>query len=116
MAKMKRKPTTKPKRHRGAVPETRDDLENLNAMGSRLRQLRLYKAMTGPKFAEWLGIEYPRWNNFERGYPLPMKVALLICRKMPGVTLDWLYREQTSRMEHELVERIQNAVDAMRAD
>jgi DNA-binding XRE family transcriptional regulator len=34
-----------------------------------------------------------RWNNYESGRDrLTLNLALLICRKFPQVTLDWLFR------------------------
>jgi DNA-binding XRE family transcriptional regulator len=61
-------------------------------VAQRLRMLREMKGISGPKFAEWLDVEYPRWNNWERGYPLPAPIALRLCRRFPGITLDWIYR------------------------
>jgi DNA-binding XRE family transcriptional regulator len=40
-----------------------------------------------------LRITPQRWNNYESGRDrLTLNLALLICRKFPQVTLDWLYR------------------------
>ena len=75
----------------------------------RLLAIRLFKGKSGPQFAEWLGIEYPRWNNFERGFPLPANVAMLLCDKVPGLTLDYLYRGRIEGMHYDLVERLREA-------
>jgi hypothetical protein len=61
-------------------------------VAQRLRLLR--KAVSGDNqtaFAAKIGIEPRRWNNFERGSPLSKEVAILLARKIPGVSLDWLY-------------------------
>ena len=42
-------------------------------------------------FSGQIGIDVKRWNNFERGSPLSKEVAILLVRKVPGLTLDWLY-------------------------
>lgn len=42
-------------------------------------------------FAHSIGIEVRRWNNFERGSPLSKEVAILLVRRFPGVTMDWLF-------------------------
>lgn len=67
------------------------------------------RGLSGPQFAEELGIEYPRWNNFERGYPLPNPIALELCNRFPGLTLDWLYRGRFEGMSFDLVRRLEEA-------
>lgn len=42
-------------------------------------------------FAQRVGIEVKRWNNFERSLPLSKDVAIMLVRKFPGLTLDWLF-------------------------
>mgnify|MGYP001601771837 CR=1 FL=1 len=42
-------------------------------------------------FALQVGIEVKRWNNFERGLPLSKDAAIMLVRKFPGLTLDWLF-------------------------
>lgn len=78
-------------------------------LASRLRLLRAEKGFSGPRFAEWIGVEYPRWNNYERGYPLPAPIALILCQKFPGLTLDWLYRGRLEGMTLDLVRRLEVA-------
>lgn len=78
-------------------------------IAKRLRTLRALRGMSGPKFAKWLGIEYARWNNFERGFPLPAPIAMELCQKFPGLTLDWLYRGRLDGMTFDLVRRLEEA-------
>lgn len=75
-------------------------------VAQRLRTLRVLKGLSGPKFAEWIGVEYPRWNNWERGFPLPAPIALLLCRRFPGLTLDWLYRGRLEGLTLDLADRL----------
>jgi hypothetical protein len=41
---------------------------------------------------KFLGLDYARYNNWERGLPLPLEPAKKIVEKIPGLTLDWLIR------------------------
>lgn len=80
-----------------------------SGVAKRLRQLRALKGLSGPKFAEWLGVEYAQYNNWERGFPLPAPMALLLCSKFPGLTLDWLYRNRLEGASYDFVERLEEA-------
>ncbi len=80
-----------------------------NELASRLRLLRASTGRSGPAFAEWIGIDYPRWNNYERGYPLPTPIALILCQRVPGLTLDWIYRGRFEGMTLDLVRRLEVA-------
>lgn len=75
-----------------AMPRDSALLDN-TAVARRLITLRHYVAGNNQtKFATEMGIEVKRWNNFERASPLSRDIALLLCSKIPGLTLDWLYR------------------------
>ena len=86
-----------------------DPTEGESGIAGRLRQLRAMKKMSGPVFAKWLGVEYGRWNNYERGFPLPAPIALELCRKFPGLTLDWLYRNRLEGASHDFVRGLEEA-------
>jgi hypothetical protein len=43
------------------------------------------------RMATRLGVTPQRWSNSTHGSPLGLKTALIIVRRCPGVTLDWLY-------------------------
>lgn len=62
-------------------------------IGERLRLLRLALDMSvAAQFAAYIGIEPQTYNNWERGRQRPqLDMALLICRRVPGLTLDWIY-------------------------
>ena len=69
-----------------------------SASAVRMRQLR---ERIGPQIGAanqrvWaekiLGIEYRRWNNFERGWPLSVEVAEILMRRVPGLELNYLMR------------------------
>jgi hypothetical protein len=52
------------------------------------RALGYYHAST---FASFLGIDANRWTNVENGFPLSKELAFLLVRKIPGLTLEWIY-------------------------
>jgi hypothetical protein len=78
-------------------------------LATRLRVLRASTKLSGPQFATWIGVDYPRWNNYERGYALPTPIALILCQKVPGLTLDWIYRGRLEGMTLDLVRRLEVA-------
>lgn len=88
-----------------------DDLDN-DAIARRLRILRQHVAGNEQgsqiRFASRIGIEYRRWNNFERGYPLSRDMAVHLTRAIPGLTTDWLFlgREDglATKLHRELAE------------
>ena len=75
----------------------KSDLDNLDnaALAKRLRVLRNFVAGgahgSRAAFAARIGIEYKRWNNFERGFPIPRDMAIHLVQAIHGLTLDWIY-------------------------
>jgi hypothetical protein len=79
-------------------------------VAQRLQLLR--KAVSGDNqtaFAAKIGIEVRRWNNFERGSPLSKEVAILLARKIPGVSLDWLYLGRLETLPFALQQELEAA-------
>ena len=77
------------------------------AIGRRLRLLRQVKGYRHANaFAAFLGIPPSRWNNLERGYPLSIQVALLLCRRVSGLSLDWIYFGRTDGLSERLGQRL----------
>ena len=77
------------------------------AVAGRLKLLR--RVVSGENqtaFAARLGLEVKRWNNFERGSPLSKEAAIMIVKRFPNVTLDWLWLGRTeglpTRFQREL--------------
>lgn len=73
------------------MPKATDDSDY---SGTKLRLQIVRQFVAGDnqsKFAADLGISPNRWNNFERGSPLSKEIAFRLVRKIPGLTLDWLY-------------------------
>jgi hypothetical protein len=92
-----------------AVPA---NLDSAAAVTRRLHILRHYVSGgdhgSKARFAAQIGIEYKRWNNFERGYPIPRDMAIHLVKAIHGLTLDWIYlgREDglSIALQRELVE------------
>ena len=49
-------------------------------------------------FARELGIIPSRWNNFERGSPLNLRIAFLLVKRVPGLTVSYLTHGLTGDM------------------
>jgi hypothetical protein len=81
------------------------------------RLVSLRTAISGDSqtaFAARIGIEVRRWNNFERGLPLSKEVGLLLCEKIQGVTLDWLFRGKLDAVPLALREALESAGNGQR--
>lgn len=83
--------------------------EDNSEVAKRLRTLRYHLAGDSQTaFTTRYGIDIKRWNNFERGFSLSKEIALLLCQKIPGMSLDWLYRGKEDglplQLQRELVE------------
>lgn len=73
------------------------------AVGRRVTMLwRALRYATSASFAKHLDVSPSRLNNVERGKPLGIDMAKTICRKVPGVTLDWLYHGNRAGMSYQL--------------
>jgi DNA-binding XRE family transcriptional regulator len=87
------------------------DLESDESVAQRAAALRetVKPDMNQRQFAAWLGITYQRWNNVENGGPLSRDLAMVLCRKIPTVTLEWLYRGRYQGMHSEFAQRLSEA-------
>jgi DNA-binding XRE family transcriptional regulator len=62
------------------------------AYKNRLRLLReIISGENQVEFAERLGVPFKRWSNYERGYPVPRETAFTICKKFPGMSVEWIW-------------------------
>lgn len=80
----------------------------MDGQGVRLLKLReAFGIPTQTAMAAALKITVSRWNNFERDQsPLSLDVATRICRRFPGVTLDWLIFGNGSGLPLDLARRL----------
>lgn len=70
----------------------------------RLRESLGYE--TALAFSAFLGVSPQRWGNVETGMPLSNQLALLLVRKVPGLTLDWLYLGKADGLPLEMARRL----------
>lgn len=61
---------------------------------------------TASSFAAFLDVSKQRWGHVERGLPLGIDLAQLVVRKLPGVTLDYLYFGKGEGLSVELARRL----------
>lgn len=81
----------------------------------RLRLLReIISGENQQEFAERLGIDMKRWNNYERGYPVPREVAFLLMEKFPGISIEWVWFGMKGNMSKHYMDRIIAAERAQR--
>lgn len=85
--------------------------ESLPATAKHLQIIRGALGYAGrgkqKEFAEEvLGMDPKVYNNFERGYPLPVMKAQQIKRAVPGVTLEYIYDGDFRGMPFEMVTKL----------
>lgn len=86
-------------------PEVAAAMKN-EAVGHRLKLLRLAHRKTPSEMADALGIERTYWTRFEKGRQgLSDSVAALLCLEF-GATLDWLVMGDRSKLPLDLAEKI----------
>ena len=85
---------------------------------NRLRLMREIEGATQQEFADRLEMDMRRWNNYERGFPMPRDVVFSIMNTIKGPTPDWLwfgymgnltpeYRAKVERMQTLMVEQLE---------
>lgn len=67
---------------------------------------------TQEAFAARLGIPFKRWNQYERGYPIPRETAWLIRQKIANNISDWVWFGDEKYLDPDFKARIKAAQDA----
>ena len=66
------------------------------------RRLRILRQIISDEnqqdFADRLGIDMKRWNNYERGYPVPREIAFLLMDTFPGISVEWIWFGMTGNL------------------
>lgn len=74
------------------------------------RRMRLLRESLGYDtalaFSAFLGVSAQRWGNVETGMPLSNALALLLVKKVPGLTLDWLYLGKPDGLPFEMARKL----------
>lgn len=90
------------------LPPTVVEAMKNDAVGRRLRLLRLAFDLSPSEMADTLGIERTYWTRYEKGRQgLSDSVAALLCIRF-GVTLDWLILGDWSKLPFDLSEKIRS--------
>lgn len=95
--------------HNSAVPKTPFRTDSVPAIAERLRTLRKAYGPTQVGFTARVGINQPTWNNWEREIGrISLDEAMKLVRAI-GVTLDWIYRGETSTLRLDIQDRLREA-------
>jgi transcriptional regulator with XRE-family HTH domain len=82
----------------------------------RLKMLReIVSGENQQDFADRIGIPFKRWNNYERGYPIPRETAFILMEKFKGVSLEWIWFGMEGNLSTDFRQRIL-ALEAARRD
>ncbi len=72
------------------------------ARGNRLVAIRGYLGLTPTDMAAEIRVGYTTWKNYEHGFPLPIETGRRIRARVPGMTLDWIYEADASKLPQDL--------------
>jgi transcriptional regulator with XRE-family HTH domain len=82
----------------------------LETVQGRVKRLRVAHGLHSQQaMAAYLGVSFNRWNNVERGLPLGHDLAVVLCQRFPGLTLDWLYFGRSEGVSLDLARRLGEA-------
>ena len=94
-------------RKRRDDPTQRTLREEVPGQAERLKRIRRALSFeTSAAFAAFLEIDSSRYNAFENGRPLSRDVAFRLVRKIPGLSLDWIYFGRSEALPIELARRL----------
>jgi hypothetical protein len=80
-----------------------NDERKLHPVNARMKNLRLRLGYPKPgKFAQMLGISIARWCNVETGHPLTHAVAMILKKKIPGLSYDYIYDGEIATLGDEI--------------
>src|SRR4051812_29350642 len=75
----------------------------------RIRLLRRIYKMNQTQFADFLELPYKKWNHYERGYLIPRETALVMRKKISGLSTDWLWEGDTRGLSPSLYSKVLEA-------
>lgn len=87
----------------GFMPDT------LKAMGRRLKITREALELSAAELCKRIDCAPNRWSQYESGKrAITVPVAIALCEEF-GLSLDWIYRADPSRIPHEVRIRMRQA-------
>ena len=85
----------------------------------RLRAIRFYcdtwlkYGDNQTAFSEWLGIDKKSWHGYETtGNNLPVPVARILKKKVPGLRIEWIYDGEAGLMPLDMVTTLSKLLEA----
>lgn len=84
-------------------------LSEIEDYKKRLQLLRAMFGETQEAFAARLGIPFKRWNQYERGYPLPRETAFIIRQKIATGIIEWIWFGDESQLSPNFRGRLRDA-------
>jgi len=73
-----------------------------------MRALREYLGFKeAKKFAEFLGVAPGTYYHVENGKPISKAIAFAMCRKIPGMTLDWVWLGKNDKLPHDIAIKLE---------
>ncbi|QIO34357.1 hypothetical protein [Bradyrhizobium sp. 1(2017)] len=84
--------------------------EDFEGYKSRLRLLREAVAAGSQQvIADKLKIDMKRWNNYERGYPIPREIAFILKAQTGESLAEWLWWGDTGNLSPQFTRKLQAA-------
>lgn len=72
---------------------------DVDAYRRRLRIMReIISGDNQTDFAKRMEVDFKRWSNYERGYPIPREVAFMLHSKFPGMSIEWIWFGSTASL------------------
>src|SRR4051812_27247175 len=79
----------------------------------RLRLLRKAEGCDNSSaWARRMGLTLPQLSNFENGVPLSRNAAINMVRRVPGLTMDWLFLGREEGLSFDLRQRLRQAQES----
>lgn len=86
------------------------DAPTFEEIGRRLTLVRRVLGLSQVQIAELMNLKNSRWNNWEMGVnQIPPNEALKLKRMLPGLSTDWIYDGDSSRLSVDVAKQLDNA-------
>lgn len=95
------------------MPKNDVETPTFQDIGVRLMQVRRVLGLSQVEIAARLHMKNTRWGNWEIGVSqIPPAEALKLKRMLPGLTTDWIYEGDASKLTVELLEQLTAALNS----
>lgn len=87
------------------MPRDRNPTD-LQAIGARLRAVRLALGLSQKDIYDRVGVKAATWNHWESGKRLPDPLMMVRLRELHRITLDWIYAGDASALPFALARAV----------